>query len=239
MGTVLFHVAIFLCTNFSTIDSSYNIGEEITEVDMPLDEIEFDEEMMKLLELSDKQLPPQEIRNMAVDENDNRERSYEDFSTQELDEQVEMDAKALEKQYFEEWAATHPNEDPSKFADIQKEKEDKKNERDKNPSNNIDSDGGKAFAGQVMVSFNLKGRDAYNLPVPGYTCNGSGKVVIQIKVDKNGDIRETSFLPSRSPGATSCMVNKAKRYAKKSRFNFSSSVSGTQTGTITYQFKGQ
>ena len=88
-----------------------------------------------------------------------------------------------------------------------------------------------------MVSFNLSGRDAYSLPVPGYTCNGSGKVVIQIKVSASGDINETKFLPGKSPGATECMVSKAKRYAKKSRFNMGGS--GIQTGTITYTFKGQ
>jgi hypothetical protein len=236
VGTVLFHVAIFLCTNFTTIDRPFNVSEEITEAEIPLDEIEFDEEMMKLLEINNKQAPAQEILNMAADENDSRNKSYEDFSTQELDQQVEMDAKALEEQYFKEWAETHPDQNRSDFADIQKEKENER-ERNKTPSNNIDNKGGNAYAGQVMVSFNLKGRDAYSLPVPGYTCNGSGTVTIQIKVDTDGEIRESSFIQSRSPGATTCMVNKAKDYARKSRFNMGGS--GVQTGTITYQFKGQ
>ena len=240
MGTVMFHVLIFFTFNLTTCEDQFGDTEEITEADVPLEEIEFDEEMMKLLEIDPaEQVIPQEVMNMAADENDNRDRSYENFSTQELDEQVEMDAKALEKKYFEEWAATHPDSDPSEFASLEKENEDEnKNKNDNSIKKTIDSDGGNAYAGQVMVSFNLKGRKAHDLPVPGYTCNGSGKVVIQVKVDKNGDVKETSFLSGASPGATECMVSKAKRYAKKSRFNYSGSAS-TQTGTITYVFKGQ
>lgn len=240
IGTALFHVAIFLCTNFTTIESAYFVQEEITEADIPMDEIELDDEMMKLLELENPSISePKEVMNMAADENDSREKSYEDFSTQELDQQVEMDAKELEKQYFEEWAATHPDKSPSDFADVQKEREkEKEKQRNNSPSKNIDTGGSNAYAGQVMVSFNLPGRDAYSLPVPGYTCNGSGKVVIQVKVDGNGDVKEAQFLSGKSPGATECMVNRAKRYAKKSRFNMGGSGSSA-TGTITYTFKGQ
>ena len=239
IGSVSIHLVIFLFMNFTTIDSAYNVQEEITEAEIPIDEIEFDEEMMKLLDLDKTdQTIPQEVMNMAADENDSRNKSYEDFSTQELDEMVEQDAKALEKQYFEEWAATHPDKSPSDFADIQKEKEkEKEKQRNNSPSDNIDSDGSNAVAGPVMISFNLPGRDAYNLPNPGYTCKGSGKVVIQVKVATNGDVKETSYLSGKSRGATECMVNKAKHYAKKSKFNMGGN--GIATGTITYTFKGQ
>jgi hypothetical protein len=202
---------------------------------IPLDDIEFDPEIMKMMDL-DKTQPSEEIYNLAADQNDTREKSYDDFSTQEIDDQVEFDAKQLEQQYFDEWAATHDKGDNGSTADIELDKD--KNNKNPNEINNsnIKTDGSNAFAGSVMVSFNLKDRKAHSLPKPGYTCNSSGTVVIDIKVDKNGGMRTATYNPSKSRGADECMISKALKYARKSRFNLSNSAPSTQSGSITYKF---
>jgi hypothetical protein len=102
----------------------------------------------------------------------------------------------------------------------------------------VSSGGANQYAGEVMISYNLKDRKAYKLPNPGYTCNGSGVVVITIKVDKSGEVKLANFNAEKSSGATECMINRALTYAKKSRFDYAANA-GIQTGTITYKFLGK
>jgi len=232
-GTVIFHVLVFFYFNFKTIEEPFRMPDPEISLSIPLDDIEFDPEIMKMMNL-DKQQPSEEVYNLAADQNDTREKSYDDYSTQEIDDQVEFDAKKLEQQYFDEWAATHDNGDNGSTADIELDKD--KNKSNEINKSNIKTDGSNAFAGSVMVSFNLKDRKAHSLPKPGYTCNSSGTVVIDIKVDKNGGMRTATYNPSKSQGADECMISKALKYARKSRFNLSNSAPSTQSGSITYKF---
>lgn len=240
LGTVIFHVVFFMFTNFVTVERPYKMVEEVTEVEIDVDAVEIDPEMLEMLNRQNE-LNNEQLYNLAADQNDSRERSYEDFSTQDLDEQVESEARNLEQQYFEEWANTHPDsEGPSNNSSNDTQENPQDNSQNKpNPNNNVDNEGGNAFAGQVMVSFSLKDRDAHSLEIPGYTCNGSGTVVIDIKVDKAGNVKDTQFNSGLSRGASECMIAKAKRYAKKARFNFNETSSGLASGTITYKFQGQ
>ncbi len=237
MGTVLFHVGVFIYANFDTIDRPFNNQEPITEVEIPLEDILFDPEVEKLLEINKGDEEVEDVTNVAADANDNREKSYENFSTQELDEQVLNDAKALEKQYFEEWAATHPGEDPSNFIPDNSDNSDNSDDNNNTIDNNsVDTDGDYAAAGTVIASWDLKNRKVHSLRKPGYLCNRAGTVVVQIKVDQNGKVKAASYLAEMSSNATECMIEQAVKYAKKARFNFSSTAPASQTGTITYKF---
>ena len=84
-------------------------------------------------------------------------------------------------------------------------------------------------------SAQLKGRSVMgSLPLPTYSVQASGRVVVRIMVDRNGNVT------SAIPGATGTTVtNKilwdaAKEAALKAKFNTSSTIS--QEGTITYIF---
>ncbi|MEO9533111.1 MAG: energy transducer TonB [Crocinitomicaceae bacterium] len=235
LGTIVIHIGVFVYANFATIQKPYKLVDEGVEIPIPLDEIEFDEEMMELLDIPPKTETSQEILNMSADANDARDKAFEDYSTQELETFDETSAKELEKQFFEEWAATHG--DPNSTANI----EDKDKNKDNNPTDRINKDniktnGSNAVAGEVMVSFDLPNRKAFSLPKPGYTCNSSGTVVIDIKVDKAGDVKSVSVNSGASRGADECMISKALRYAEKSRFNLGSNAPNSQSGTITYKF---
>lgn len=243
IGTVLFHVMFFMTSNFVTVKTPYGHTEEFEEIELDADAIEMDEEMLEMLEkLNQQNEMNEQLYNLAADQNDQRERSYENFSAQELDEQVEREARELEQQYFDDWAATHPDSDspPPKDNRPNDAGENARENREKpDNNNNMDNEGSNAFAGPVMVSFNLKNRKAHSLANPGYTCNGAGTVVISIKVDKSGNVKSADFNSALSRGATECMILKATKYAKKSRFDYSQSASGLASGTITYKFQGQ
>lgn len=84
----------------------------------------------------------------------------------------------------------------------------------------------------------LQGRSVIGaLPNPSYNIRESGKVVVSIKVDRNGTVVEAQ------PGAegtnlTSAVAwDAAKRAAMKAQFNIKPDAPEFQYGTITYIFK--
>ncbi|GMN09825.1 hypothetical protein MTsPCn9_18680 [Croceitalea sp. MTPC9] len=90
---------------------------------------------------------------------------------------------------------------------------------------------------RTSISYSLVDRNAYSLPPPIYTCIKGGKVVINIEVDANGYVTETSFNEKSSTTSNGCLVDNAMAYAEKAYFNSSSITS--QKGTITYLFQGK
>lgn len=239
IGTVLFHVMFFLYANFVTIKRPVRLVEPTVEMDIPLEDVMMDPELMKLLEIKPNDQSNAPIYNVTSDANDTREKSYENFSTQEMDKMVEENAKNLEQQYFDEWAATHDNgagPESNSSMDIQTDKQKQLTNKNQTTDKSIDTQGANAFAGDVMASFDLKDRKAHALEKPGYTCNTAGTVTLQIKVDKNGDVKDVTYLPGASSNATECMIQQSIKYAKRSRFNYSSTAPAMQTGTITYKF---
>jgi len=244
IGTVVFHMCFFIYTNFVTVASPFTAGmtsEEQMEMTIPLDDIPLDPEMMKLLDVTPKD-PGQESENVAnvtSDANDRRDKSYENFSTQEMDEQVAENTKALEEQYFNEWGSTHAGDGVQKNEKSGVNIEDKKQTVNKNQNSvdkSIDTQGANSYAGDVMASFNLKDRKAHALEKPGYTCNTAGTVTLEIKVSKDGDVQSATYLPDASSNATECMIQQSIKYAKRSRFSYSGTAPAIQTGTITYKF---
>lgn len=86
------------------------------------------------------------------------------------------------------------------------------------------------------ISFNLVGRTAVDLPNPIYTCDRSGKVVVNITVNEFGRVLTTSINKASSTTSNECLADQALQYASQAVF---SSMAGrkSQPGTITYNFK--
>lgn len=87
------------------------------------------------------------------------------------------------------------------------------------------------------VSYSLKDRKDQHLPPPVYLCEENGKVVINISVNANGQVTDTSVNRSASNSSNDCLVDSALEYAKDARF--SSASIANQIGTITYIFVGK
>lgn len=151
---------------------------------------------------------------------------------------VEQSVYDLERNLFEEAGGAQQR------AEIQKEIERRKKEQEDNSKNktlNSKSTGtsggtGDSAKGEVLVSYSLKGRSGSYTPAPGYMCpqGTTGKVVINIKVDASGKVVDARVGSSTS--SNDCMINYALDFAKKSRFNYSSTAPTSQEGTITYTY---
>ncbi|TQI69601.1 outer membrane biosynthesis protein TonB [Gramella sp. Hel_I_59] len=86
------------------------------------------------------------------------------------------------------------------------------------------------------ISFSLKGRRAVKIPNPVYTCDVAGKIVINISVDANGYVLDTSLNKGSSTSGNECLVERAMEYAAGARFSKLAGKS-EQPGTITYYFR--
>lgn len=94
--------------------------------------------------------------------------------------------------------------------------------------------------GNVTVSFSLTNpvRNSARLDVPAYKCYGGGKVVVNIVVDRNGDVATASIDKTRST-ADNCMTETALEAALNSRFNVEPSAPARHSGFIVYTFVPQ
>lgn len=206
-------------------------------IEIPEEEIELKPENILL---PSDQL--QEVKNMARDANDKREKSFEEYYENASDEAVMDEYKKLEQEMYEEAGGEKTR------AEIRQEMEQRRLEAAKNPKEDNgpsrQETGNKAFAGNVMVDWSLANRNPHKnnnwyVRNPGYTCGygSSGIVTVRIHVNSNGDVTSASYDASQSSGANSCMIQQAIKYAKLSRFNYAKAKS--QEGRITYTFIAQ
>lgn len=91
---------------------------------------------------------------------------------------------------------------------------------------------------RTTISYQLKDRKDIDLPNPVYTCDGSGKVVINIEVNDLGKVIRTNYNRKASTTTNQCLIDSASEYAAKARFNSEASRI-KQLGTITFNFPGQ
>lgn len=93
--------------------------------------------------------------------------------------------------------------------------------------------------GKGGIGFSLSGRRALSLPKPQDNSQEVGKVVIAIKVDRNGNVIEATYTSAGSTTANANLRRKAIEAAKKSRFNMSLDSPEVQSGSITYTYSVQ
>ncbi len=86
-------------------------------------------------------------------------------------------------------------------------------------------------------NFSLAGRSSVALPRPDYKSNDQGTVVVQIWVDRNGNVTRAEYQPKGSNTSNGYLVSQAIAAAKRARFNADPAAPEEQKGTITYIFK--
>lgn len=104
--------------------------------------------------------------------------------------------------------------------------------------NRIGSTGGGGDA-ERGITANLNGRTALKLPQPEYPSQKSGKVVVQVTVDKQGNV--TKAVPGIKGSTTldNQLLKAAEKAALNAKFDVSANAPAYQIGTITYVFRLQ
>jgi len=232
--SLVIHIFVLFVTQMLT--EEHRIAEdeivyEELEMDMLQDEPLPEEEPMRQ---SNSQ---EELRNLIANENSERSsdaRSYRGMSSSQMKEQVYNDLKAMEAEEFARLndGSTDYTVAPKTQGNQQDKSTFKKGENDwfKEQQN-------KSYSGPVTASFNMKGREPLDNPIPTYRCKTNGVVVVLISIDELGKVVDAR-IQEGSSSSNSCLREESVFYAKKWRFDYSSSKR-KQDGTITFTFNRQ
>lgn len=88
---------------------------------------------------------------------------------------------------------------------------------------------------ESSVSYHLPDRRALYIPNPVYTCDTSGKIVINVTVNSKGAITKMTFNKKASTSYNGCLIDQALAYANDALFSTSSAAS--QLGSISFNFQ--
>ena len=94
------------------------------------------------------------------------------------------------------------------------------------------------FTGNSNIRYFIKKRYDIFIQNPLYTCpdNMHGLVVIDIQVDRNGNVVTTRYNKEKSTTDAGCLIDNSLQAAKASLFNASPTAPELQSGSITYQY---
>lgn len=95
------------------------------------------------------------------------------------------------------------------------------------------------YSGPSSVYYSLEGRHKIYLPIPVFKCEGEGKIVVQITVNRSGKVIDAKVLEKESGVKDECLFEAAIGASYKTKFNVSSSSPIQQKGSITYHFVRQ
>ncbi|MDV7188547.1 energy transducer TonB [Lutibacter sp. TH_r2] len=84
--------------------------------------------------------------------------------------------------------------------------------------------------------YQLGNRKPLSRPKPGYECNEEGLVVVEIEVDRSGNVINAKPGAKGSTNTAQCLLSQAKAAALKTRWQADSKAPSKQIGTIKYRF---
>ncbi|GIV32672.1 MAG: hypothetical protein KatS3mg031_0207 [Chitinophagales bacterium] len=91
--------------------------------------------------------------------------------------------------------------------------------------------------GNIGVGYDLTGRNLLAIPDIDRSYKESGKVVIQIKVDRNGNVVLAKFTLKGSTTTDPTLIALAEKAAREARFSADPNAPEEQFGTISFTFK--
>jgi hypothetical protein len=86
------------------------------------------------------------------------------------------------------------------------------------------------------TGYSLGNRKAISKPAPKYTCNESGKVVVEVSVDRNGRTIDAIAGIKGTTNTAKCLLDQARIAAMNTRWDASSDAPEKQVGKIVYNF---
>ncbi len=90
--------------------------------------------------------------------------------------------------------------------------------------------------GDEGVSYNLSGRTPQSLPLPDVNYQVGGKVVVEVTVDRNGNVTKATPGVKGSTTLIENLLKAAKEAALLAKFDRKANAPAFQKGTITYRF---
>ncbi len=228
IAALLIHAVVLIVLNLTPMgapaETATYIEVDFSAEEIPTEQRTFEEVMAERIN--------EQIANLTANANSEQTSERMNFSARDRaasDAAVENELQEYEDQVQAELDAERANEnDPNESAPA-------KNESQVNELDKYDYFG-KSYNGSVTAEYDVPGRDARKIDVPGYKCKAGGKVVVNVVVNKAGEVVQAEVNQSASSMTSSCLINEAIASAKKSVFFIKSDAPKASPGTITYRF---
>ncbi len=239
IGTVLFHIGLLLCFVFMGL--TYQIpppSEEGITINFGYQDFGSDSEQPEQI-IEEQEITPQEIVNNNT--------VIQDISTQDIEEtpatklkeflEEQKEVKKIEEKKPEHVVNTKAlytgkKQNNSNSQGISEGQVDK-GSQDGDPNSN-------AYTGGIStngIAYQLGGRTIAEIKKPNYDSQQQGKVVVIIRVDRNGKVISATPGAKGSTTTSAYLYSKAKEAALKTTFEANTTAPEIQIGTIIYNFK--
>ena len=240
IGTVLFHIGLLLCFIFMGL--TYQIPpppEEGITINFGYQDFGSDSEQPEQIVEEQEITPQQIVNNNPVVENISSQ-DIEETPTTKLKEQLEKpkEVNKIEEKKPEpvvNTKALYPGkkQNNSNSQGISEGQEDQ-GSQDGDPNSNAYTGGGTGTNG---IAYQLGGRTIAEIKKPNYDSQQQGKVVVTIRVDRNGKVISATPGAKGSTTTNAYLYSKAKEAALKTTFEANTKAPEIQVGTIIYNFK--
>ena len=240
IGTVLFHIGLLLCFIFMGL--SYQIPpppEEGITINFGYQDLGSGSEQPEQI-VEEQEITPQEtVNNNPV---------VEDISTQDIEETPTTKLKEEQDEPKEVNKIEEKKPEPvvNTKALYTGKKQNNSNSQGivegqgdqgiqhGDPNSNAYTNGG---IGTKGIAYQLGGRTIVEIKKPNYDSQEQGKVVVTIRVNRNGKVISATPGAKGSTTTNSYLCSKAKEAALKTTFEANTTAPEIQVGTIIYNFK--
>lgn len=228
MGTLVFHILLFGIFLLANLDIKRNITEESIIIEFP--------EVVEDIK---------ELKEDIVKENSNSPDNLTNLASNRLSAKTQTATVSSDK-FFDNDYQNELKDAQNLVANVNKQlaKEKVKIEDIKMPvqtveeGKNPDSIKNIIYTGESNIVYYLENRYHTSLPIPIYLTQGGGKVIVDIIVDRRGNV--TNAVPRNDSKIKDEMTFiYARIAAERTKFNADQSAPAQQKGSIHYSFKSQ
>ena len=240
IGTVLFHIGLLLCFVFMGL--TYQLpppAEEGITINFGYQDFGSDSEQQEQM-IEEKEISSQELFNNNPFVENVITQSIEETPATKPKEQLEKhnEVKKIEEKKPElvvnKKALYSGKKQNNSNSQGISEGQGNQGSKDGDPYSNTYTNVG---VGTNGISYNLGGRTIAEIKKPNYDSQQQGKVVVTIRVNKNGKVISATPGAKGSTTTNAYLYSKAKEAALETTFEADTSAPEIQLGTIIYNFK--
>lgn len=239
MGTLAFHMVLLILLLLFKLNSPMRFVETEILLAIPDDIVEQIEQENKRVEEEKVEMQKEKV-STSVDELLKSIAVNQDLKTDNRKERTTQDLDKILDDIKQELDGYESNEYGASQKDIEAFKRDSSQvAKERKEQLKLDSLKNMEYSGPSSVFYSLKGRRKLILPIPVFKCEESGRVRVEIIVNRQGKVIKVKVLEKESDTRDENLYEAAMDAAYRSRFNADNKSPIKQTGSITFNFVKQ
>jgi len=236
MGTLAFHMVLLIILLLFKLNSPMRFVETEIILSIPDDIVEQIEQENKRVEEEIVEKQKDKVSN-SVDEMLKSIAVNKDFKTENRKERTAQDIDKMIDDIKQELDGYESNEYGASQKDLENfEKDSTQLAKERKEQLKLDSLKNMEYSGESSVFYSLKNRHKLILPIPVFKCEESGRVRVEIAVNRNGKVIRAKVIQKESDTTDENLHEAALDAAYRSRFNLDNKSPIKQVGSITFNF---